>query len=789
MCNDTKKVGARSILAVALVCSLAAGAAAISPTAKRTTGPDGPQLGPDRVLPTLIRQAVHDKGNIVTTIDNWGLIGGYSFIDETAFPSGEWPRNSGHSYIAELKYWMGAVTAVGDTLLSNTSDDFQPIPVLRTSADAYEIMLSTDSLSYDFNAADTVGAGVGSPAQGWRTWNSDSAAWLYNQIYSTADSNFYPGGPVAVQESHYRFNDGARGGQSLDLELTQTIYQWNYCYNEDFMFVVLDIKNVSAENYSNFAFGLYCDFDVGGYNAATGENGRLNDVVDFDPAEGLAWTYDVTGFDPGWGAKTGVMGTKYIQTPDNLGMTAFRTGLWDNLPLDPDEDPARFELIAASTFDTPLPPDDQYYLQCTNGIDLQAGKTVRVVFAIVAGEDESDFVSNAALAQTLYDSYFVGPEPPPTPTIKARPAEGRVYLSWDDVAENFVDPLSGVQDFAGYRIYRSADLGNTWGDENKGAAGSECSVIEFQEIAEFRVNSPFDPVPHSFIDDSVTNGVEYWYCVAAFDSGDTTVPIDALQNAFGTPGRDRNVIRVYPSNRPAGQVQAQSTVARNQIADSSAGTIWPIVLDPAAAGSNVHKVVFYEDDFETYWALVDSVTGDTILSDQTLQFEYMELVVDSLTSYFPIANGMQVAVFNGERTPASWTQTTSIGGTTTLALSIDWGITNSVFGVPEAYWGSDKHFRADYEIRYTGVAENYFDLYDGVTPVTAPFEVWNATDNVRVHAEIWDWNVDGGFTSSADDPYQDDMLAIVNVPYDGSPHPEAFPTYHVWLFSLDSAAI
>ena len=196
--------------------------------------------------------------------------------------------------------------------------------------------------------------------------------------------------------------------------------------------------------------------------------------------------------------------------------------------------------------------------------------------------------------------------------------------------------------------------------------------------------------------------------------------------------------------------------------------------------------MFYEDDFQTYWAVVDTVTGDTILSDQTMQFAYKELVVDSLAAFFPIAKGMQIAVFNGERKPASWTQTAFAGTDTTLALAVDWGITNSVFGVPQSAWGSDKHFRADYELRYTGTPENYFDLYDGVSPVTAPFEVWNVTDNYRVHIEIWDWNVDGSFTPS-DDPNQGDMIAITNVPYSGSPQTSAYPTYHTWLFSLDSA--
>ncbi|MEA1980580.1 MAG: hypothetical protein U9N54_06370, partial [candidate division Zixibacteria bacterium] len=75
--------------------------------------------------PITIDQITHNKGNIVTTVDNNGFIGGYYYYN---LPSGEWPRNSDHNYIGELKFWMGAVTPDGDTLVANSADDFQAIP-------------------------------------------------------------------------------------------------------------------------------------------------------------------------------------------------------------------------------------------------------------------------------------------------------------------------------------------------------------------------------------------------------------------------------------------------------------------------------------------------------------------------------------------------------------------------------------------------------------------------------------------------------------------------------------
>ncbi len=44
-------------------------------------------------------QIFHNKGNIVTTVQNWGQIGGQM---DYGFPSGEWPKGSEHNYLAEI---------------------------------------------------------------------------------------------------------------------------------------------------------------------------------------------------------------------------------------------------------------------------------------------------------------------------------------------------------------------------------------------------------------------------------------------------------------------------------------------------------------------------------------------------------------------------------------------------------------------------------------------------------------------------------------------------------------
>jgi hypothetical protein len=712
-------------------------------------------------------QIIQNKGNIVTTVQNWGQIGGQSHLGK---PSGEWPKGSGRSYLAEIKYWMGAVKPDGDTAVATTDDDFMPLTSIIKGEESYRIHLSTDPTSYNYDPTDTVGSGIGKPACGWRVWNNQNSEWVYNKVW-TLGVGFVEAGPVSLQESHYRFCDANSGVSKLGLELTQTIYQWNYSYNQDYLFVVLEIKNVSENDYPDFAFGLYCDFDIGGYDPITNDNGRLGDLVAFDSSTNLAWTYDEDGYDPGWGplVKAGMMGTKYIETPDNVGMTAFRTGDWGELP---EDDKGRYELINSQQFDQSLPPTDQYYIQCTRGINLTAGKAVRVIFALVAGQTEKELKDNAAIAQTVYDNHFIGPEPPKPAKIVSTPSYRKVKLTWDNSSESSVDPLTGKTDFKGYKIYRSTDMGQTWGDLVRNPDGS--LGPDYVPIAIYQKENSDDILPHTHIDSGLVNGIEYWYSVVSFDEGDPTVPIDPLQTAFGRPGEDINCVFAYPRTDPSGYYPASATVKHNYLGDEekSDGSVTPVVFAEGALTGHEYKVIFTEDPQITYWHVIDQTTGDTVLKDQTKQSGDQES--------YPVVDGMQVIVTNGERIPRSYGQTGFASGEeATLHMGYFYGTAGETWGWP---LGGDIHFRSTYELRFTTQLSQAYSFFDDVTPVSVPFEVWNTSENVQVLAEIYDRDGNGVWT-----PQDKEYIDIVNIPYDGQPHPEAWPYHHAWFFRFDIA--
>jgi len=50
---------------------------------------------------------------------------------------------------------------------------------------------------------------------------------------------------------------------------------------------------------------------------------------------------------------------------------------------------------------------------------------------------------------------YILPAPPTVPVMRVVPEQNKATIYWDKRAEASVDPISGVKDFAGYRIYRT----------------------------------------------------------------------------------------------------------------------------------------------------------------------------------------------------------------------------------------------------------------------------------------------------------------------------------------------
>jgi hypothetical protein len=169
---------------------------------------------------------------------------------------------------------------------------------------------------------------------------------------------------------------------------------------------------------------------------------------------------------------------------------------------------------------------------------------------------------------------FLIPEPPSSPHVRVefeRPDgadESVVAIYWDRSAEASRDPVTGDEDFEGYRVYRS-DPGDDRGGNLGAAAGliaqydSPGNTTGFNNgFVDIALSEPArfdgDPVEYwyRFESANLRNGWQYLFAVTAFDTGDADAGLEPFESSRvsgsvrvfpGTPAASDRTVGVYPN--------------------------------------------------------------------------------------------------------------------------------------------------------------------------------------------------------------------------------------------------
>jgi hypothetical protein len=219
------------------------------------------------------------------------------------------------------------------------------------------------------------------------------------------------------------------------------------------------------------------------------------------------------------------------------------------------------------TFATVAALKPEEYQDLTNrSTDIPESRSILVenvgwAFRTFGGEDangngrldeDEDVNGNGRL-----DRYLI-PEPPPSPKLRVEFEEDAAVLYWDRSAERARDPVTGKEDFEGYRIYRS----NPGDDRSGDLLGQTSLVAQFDRRGnQTGFNSGFDDIlldePAVFDDDTtrytyrfradqLLPGWQYAFSVTSFDEGDPVVGLTSFESA-----RASNAVRVFPGTPAA----------------------------------------------------------------------------------------------------------------------------------------------------------------------------------------------------------------------------------------------
>ncbi len=242
---------------------------------------------------------------------------------------------------------------------------------------------------------------------------------------------------------------------------------------------------------------------------------------------------------------------------DQIGLTSlaiYRLGQGGTGGGWPKDDEAMWLKMNYANFDTSLQRANISMVFASGPFPLNQGLRERFSMALVFGEDLQDIIFNKETVQLIYNANYNFAKPPLKPILTAVPADKKVFLYWDNVAEESRDPFLGFQnndptqgfkkDFEGYMVLRSTEAEFA---DVKVITDSKGSAKYWKPIAQFDLKDGIkgpDPVGingahfwrgddtglrYSYVDNDVQNGQKYYYACVSYDMGDPNFGTTGLQ--------------------------------------------------------------------------------------------------------------------------------------------------------------------------------------------------------------------------------------------------------------------
>lgn len=400
----------RTFVIVALVAVVAAGA-----SARTDIEHDSPVLPADKELITD-GSFVHDAGELLLHVTNWGLIGSH-YSQNTTYsdaPSAMWPAWSGHNYLWGAGLWVGAVK-LGEVSVSTGQYETEILALPGPEHVIYATdWLAAGSARYPFADPDDDGDGAE---------NEDPLNGLDDDLDGLIDED---GAGISEQMFRAEMYDNTALGQEifpdhrpLDLKIVQTSLQWSQPVIDDLVGFQYDITNVGDTTLDDVYVGLFSDFDI----AALGQpGGAVDDLVGYrdevveaypgqDVRVQVAFARDQNtaafGY-IGWVLLDHPVDPDGVAAPSEVGVRTFQR-YSGQAPYhqggDPTNDAQRYETMAMTDLDPDAPSPDDWRLltSCGPFATLDPGQTITVAYALVAGMDEEDLLRGAARARLLHD--------------------------------------------------------------------------------------------------------------------------------------------------------------------------------------------------------------------------------------------------------------------------------------------------------------------------------------------------------------------------------------------------
>ncbi len=375
-----------------------------------------------------------------------------------------------------------------------------------------------------------------------------------------------------------------------------------------------------------------------------------------------------------WAGSEPNFGFRDVNESDQIGLRSFNALVFGD-PNRPKNDPLMYDKISSDTSDVTLlyPPKigDNIFLYGSGPFRLQPGDRQRFSIALMMASSLTDLLLNSEVAQRVLEANYRFAQPPPKPHVTAVPGDGKVTLYWETAAEEGIDPLTNVNDFEGYKIYRSQDYtfkdvftvtdGNgspfigralydtkaqkyaqwhlPWSDSLQQIYQGGFHPAEYAgRYVKYWMGEPTDQsgLRHQYIDSTVTNGKTYYYAVVSFDHGvyndslklpptesQAIITRDAVTQEYKF---DVNTLSIVPGAPANGLVSSAEDIGKGMTmgrVGKATGTVKLQVLNDQALGNYSYVLSFKQQagsliKAASYNVVKQSPIVDNIVSKDTL---------------------------------------------------------------------------------------------------------------------------------------------------------------------------
>jgi len=394
-----------------------------------------------------------------------------------------------------------------------------------------------------------------------------------------------------------------------------------------------------SENYPGADYGEGDGVPSQGWYSDVNADGEYNvgEPISDIRAEGLRWAGSELNF-----------GLRDISESDQIGLSSFHAAAYTNSdPNVPRNDPLMWQWLSSDSIsaDQELLNEagDNIFNFGTGPLDLEVGETQRFSMAILFGNNIDHLILNAETSTRILESDYRFAKPPNKPNLSVVPGDGRVTLYWDDYAEKSFDPFIRTFDFQGYKIYRSRDpqfqdvktITDGFGNPFIGEGIAQFDVVDslsgFHPVEflgrgiKYNVGTNSGLV-HEFIDSTVTNGITYYYALAAYDGGSimfnipptetqTIINVDPITSELTF---DPNTAMAVPMGDVAGITNPEAGVGGkpDQVSGNSTGDVVIKIIEPQSVQNKIYTIEFADID---RYSLFDSTgVDDAFISKDTV---------------------------------------------------------------------------------------------------------------------------------------------------------------------------